>query len=759
MEPLGYLFVTIAGFAVGYLITYRDRGQEKASQQKLRDDNRELRRSIQTSQIAFDSLDEKFSRQRGQLNVLQQLCDDWSASRETSERERAQMESDLAIKASRISEVENEYRDEKRKRIELEDKVHKLAEEKLAERSSIEEEWRTKHSQTESTLKKTTVDLDSLKSDKTSLSKRLHDATAKIAELKSEIESSKCLIETATTNATGLKQEYVSLESALKANTNQLKRAEAECAKAISEKESALKSAAESDKKLAVQERETQSVREQHQLIQSQLETIRSQFEANQQQLAKVTQQRDQAMDSEKATGVVVTGLQKRLDNQESTIHQLRQNQDDALENLKHELKVRTEIESKFEGRVQSVQNDAERMRAEYESQIEEIREEVKAEYEGKLCSLKEQLNRQSSQYAEHSKDLRNQLSQQRDELEHERQRLSTESEAIASRFTMTKSELKFKITKLESEAATYTESIVKLDAQREQLKQELEASRQQTRSQLKQDSETIGNLQRERDDLRTELDQLHAKIAPLQEQIDSHRAFQTELDLTRSRATDMERQLAQRNQEAKRLQAQANELQRLRQRYQDAQERQDQLQIQLDQMVSKQIARESERTELQTLIRELEAKLKVSEDTIADLRKERAMVLATLADQRQSQSPNETVIAFTQSMDKAAPETHDYDNEYGGRMRRDANRGLVFTETPSTCDDLKRISGIAEVLEKRLNDFGIYTFKQVMEWQPVEIEEFSRLLAFRDRIVRDDWQGQARFFYNQKRKSMQAVA
>jgi predicted flap endonuclease-1-like 5' DNA nuclease len=316
------------------------------------------------------------------------------------------------------------------------------------------------------------------------------------------------------------------------------------------------------------------------------------------------------------------------------------------------------------------------------------------------------------------------------------------------------------RFTTLESEAATYTQSIVKLDAKREQLQQELDIARKQMQSQLKQDSETIGELQRERNELREELEHVYTQIAPLQEQIESHRSFSTELEMSKARVVELERSVAQREQETKRLHAQANELERLRQRYQDARERHEKLQLQLDEMVSRQIARESERANDHARIRELEAQLSASLETIEDLRKERALVLATLADQRQSQEAQATVISFTQSMDTPPPaEAEGYDQEYGGRMRRDANRGLVFTEAPESCDDLKRISGIAEVLEKRLNDFGIYTFKQVMEWRPEEIEEFSRLLAFRDRIERDDWQGQARFFYNQKRNAVRSVA
>ena len=230
---------------------------------------------------------------------------------------------------------------------------------------------------------------------------------------------------------------------------------------------------------------------------------------------------------------------------------------------------------------------------------------------------------------------------------------------------------------------------------------------------------------------------------------------------MKQARVVELERSLAQRNQESKRLQAQANELERLRERYQDAREQQERLQAQLDEMMSRQISSESDRSGLIARISELEARHNASLETVADLRKERALVLATLADQRHTKEPEATIISFTQSLNSeaAVEEVEGYDEEYRGRTRRDANRGVVFTETPESFDDLKRISGIATVLEKRLNDFGVYTFKQIMDWKPEEVEEFSRLLAFRDRIDRDDWKGQARFFYNQKRGSVHAAS
>ena len=97
------------------------------------------------------------------------------------------------------------------------------------------------------------------------------------------------------------------------------------------------------------------------------------------------------------------------------------------------------------------------------------------------------------------------------------------------------------------------------------------------------------------------------------------------------------------------------------------------------------------------------------------------------------------------------------YDQEYGGHTSQHAVRGLVYTEVPESKDDLKLISGIAEVLEARLNDYGIYTFRQIKDWKAEAIEEFSRLLAFRDRIERDEWLAQARHLYQRKQRTVAA--
>ncbi len=73
---------------------------------------------------------------------------------------------------------------------------------------------------------------------------------------------------------------------------------------------------------------------------------------------------------------------------------------------------------------------------------------------------------------------------------------------------------------------------------------------------------------------------------------------------------------------------------------------------------------------------------------------------------------------------------------------------GHVYRTPPSEADDLKKISGIADVWEEKLNQLGVYTYQQIMEWETEAIAEVSRLLDCGDRIERDDWVGQARRLY-----------
>ncbi|MCP4191248.1 MAG: hypothetical protein GY768_11545 [Planctomycetaceae bacterium] len=81
-------------------------------------------------------------------------------------------------------------------------------------------------------------------------------------------------------------------------------------------------------------------------------------------------------------------------------------------------------------------------------------------------------------------------------------------------------------------------------------------------------------------------------------------------------------------------------------------------------------------------------------------------------------------------------------------KVRHDNRLGTVFTERPFRFDDLTQIGGISEALSQELNALGVFTYKQMMEWDAAVMAEFARRLGC-DRIVEQDWAGQARRLYH----------
>lgn len=61
--------------------------------------------------------------------------------------------------------------------------------------------------------------------------------------------------------------------------------------------------------------------------------------------------------------------------------------------------------------------------------------------------------------------------------------------------------------------------------------------------------------------------------------------------------------------------------------------------------------------------------------------------------------------------------------------------------------DDLKKISGVGPVLEKKLNDLGITKFDQIASFSAEEIAKVDEVLNFKGRIEREDWVAQAKSF------------
>jgi len=66
--------------------------------------------------------------------------------------------------------------------------------------------------------------------------------------------------------------------------------------------------------------------------------------------------------------------------------------------------------------------------------------------------------------------------------------------------------------------------------------------------------------------------------------------------------------------------------------------------------------------------------------------------------------------------------------------------------------DDLKLVVGIGPFIEEKLNYLGIYTFKQIANFNEHDIEKVNDAIEFfPGRILRDNWVGQSEQLHKEK--------
>lgn len=91
-------------------------------------------------------------------------------------------------------------------------------------------------------------------------------------------------------------------------------------------------------------------------------------------------------------------------------------------------------------------------------------------------------------------------------------------------------------------------------------------------------------------------------------------------------------------------------------------------------------------------------------------------------------------------------------------RARKTVDRGGIEIKTPKQLDlqrigiataeekdDLLKIKGVGPSIERKLNEIGIFTFKQIANLNETDIETVTNLIQFfPGRIKRDNWKAQA---------------
>jgi len=67
------------------------------------------------------------------------------------------------------------------------------------------------------------------------------------------------------------------------------------------------------------------------------------------------------------------------------------------------------------------------------------------------------------------------------------------------------------------------------------------------------------------------------------------------------------------------------------------------------------------------------------------------------------------------------------------------------LTKPVGAKDDLKLIKGVGAVLERRLNEAGVFHFWQIAQMRKAQVEALETVLRFPGRMIRDNWKAQAR--------------
>ena len=356
MQLITYLFLVssglLFGFVIAYSLWYRDRTGDETLRRKLTRENEDLRTSLKLAHNSHSKLDERYNRQQGQLNVLQQLCDDWSQGREQAERDRAELEAQLAVVNSRLDDASGELTATRQQRIELEDELHRVNQEHLRSLNEVDEKHRKQVNLLETTSSQQAAQLDTAVNDRERLSEQLTLAQGEIAALKSDLTSQQQLLETAKQNADGLELEYVTLDSALADTNEQLKASRSECAEALAtqkQAEEALGSLSQEHDQLKSENEQLKSRLTEFGAIDQQRAALQQALDNSNEKLKLVVEQRDQALEEETGAKFVIRGLNQRLENQEATIHRIRAQHEKTREQLTSELKQRNELETKLE--------------------------------------------------------------------------------------------------------------------------------------------------------------------------------------------------------------------------------------------------------------------------------------------------------------------------------------------------------------------------------------------------------------------------
>lgn len=145
---------------------------------------------------------------------------------------------------------------------------------------------------------------------------------------------------------------------------------------------------------------------------------------------------------------------------------------------------------------------------------------------------------------------------------------------------------------------------------------------------------------------------------------------------------------------------------------------------------------------QLQTKIQDNEMKLQQAQQNITLLQQEKESV------ENQLQQSHKKIEALKQEKEEAEQniaELASIIEELKTKLKKESQLTLLQEPRNGQKDNLQLIKGIGPVLEKILNEIGIYHFDQIASLKEEDIAFINEKLAFSGRIERDDWVTQAK--------------
>jgi small subunit ribosomal protein S2 len=137
---------------------------------------------------------------------------------------------------------------------------------------------------------------------------------------------------------------------------------------------------------------------------------------------------------------------------------------------------------------------------------------------------------------------------------------------------------------------------------------------------------------------------------------------------------------------------------------------------------------------------KEAEPEKAKSEDKAGDEKKDDKKPAAEKAAEKADEKKADDKEAKTKK-DDAKPA----DSEKDTKPAKKAEGFERLKKADGEADDLKKLTGVGPVLEKTLNEFGIYHYRQIAGLKKAEIAEIDEALNFKGRIERDEWIKQAK--------------